>query len=112
VSDTEGAEVIGIEIVDKPNGAERAEIIAEACETIAEFERQIDGLKSEIKTIKETRVKGRLGMLIKDFDLAYKLFHSQREPDDGLFDTIREVFAALNPGGQSDWVSAAEHGEG
>lgn len=94
------------------NSAARASIIREACETIGELERQVDGIKAEIKMVKETRVKGDLGMKIADFNLAYKLYQAGQDERDGLFDTMRECFLALGVGMQLNWLDAAEQAGG
>ena len=88
------------------NSAARAEIIREACQTCEEFERQIDGLKAEIKAVIETRVVAGLGMKKRDFALARKLYALDQSDRDGTFDAIRECFAALGVGGQLNWLDA------
>jgi hypothetical protein len=90
------------------NSAARAVIIREACETIGELERQVDAIKSEIKMVKETRIKGDLGMKLKSFNLAYKLHQAGRDERDDLADVCRELFSALGTGESVDWVRAAE----
>ena len=92
--------------------AARAEIIREACQTCEEFERQIDGLKAEIKAVIETRIVAGLGMKKKDFALARKLYALDQSDRDGAFDAIRECFAALGVGEQLNWLDAVEEGDG
>ncbi len=82
------------------NSAARAEMIREACQTCEEFERQIDGLKAEIKAVVETRIVVGLGMKKRDFALARKLYALDQSERDGTFDAIRECFAALGVGEQ------------
>ncbi len=82
------------------NSAARAEMIREACQTCEEFERQIDGLKAEIKAVVETRIVAGLGMKKRDFALARKLYALDQSERDGTFDAIRECFAALGVGEQ------------
>ena len=88
------------------NSAARAEIIREACQTCEEFERQIDGLKAEIKAVIETRIVAGLGMKKRDFGLARKLYALDESDRDGTFDAIRECFAALGVGQQLNWLDA------
>ena len=90
------------------NSAARAEIIREACQTCEEFERQIDGLKAEIKAVIETRVVAGLGMKKRDFALARKLYAFDQSERDGTFDAIRECFNALGIGQQVNWLDAVE----
>ena len=90
------------------NSAARAEIIREAHETIGEYERQIKGIKAEIKAVVETRIVAGLGMKKRDFALARKLIEFDQGERDTLFDTVRECFSALGVGEQLNWVDAAE----
>lgn len=91
------------------NSGARAETIRDAHQEITEYERQIDGLKAEIKAIVETRIVAGLGMKKRDFAMARKLVAFDQGERDTLFDAVRECFAALGVGEQLDWVSAAEH---
>jgi len=93
------------------NSAARAEIIREAHETISEYERQMKGIKAEIKAVIETRIVAGLGMRKGDFALARKLHDMDQEKRDGLQDTIRETFRALSVGATVNWLDVAE-GEG
>jgi len=90
------------------NSAARTEIIREAVETIGEYERQIQGLKAEIKAVVETRIVAGLGMKKRDFAKARELAAMDQEERNGLQDTIRECFAALGVGMQLNWIDAAE----
>lgn len=90
------------------NSAARAEIIREVCETIAEFDRQIDAVKAERKAVIETRIVADLGMKKGDFALAYKLHEMSHDERDVLLDTMRECFSALGAGEQLNWLDAAE----
>lgn len=95
------------------NSAARAGMIREAHETVSEFERQIDGLKAEIKAVIETRVVAGLGMKKRDFALARKLIALDQDDRDGTFDAIRECFAALGIGEQGSlFPTEAEAGDG
>lgn len=90
------------------NSAARAQIIREACEEIGEFDRQIDGLKAEKKAVIETRIVAGLGMKKAHFATAYKLHQMDQSDRDVLQDTIRETFAALGIGMQSNWLDAVD----
>lgn len=96
------------EVTEEYRASNRAATIREACETIGELERQVAGLKAEIKVVKETRIKAELNMKVADFNLAYKLYQMEQGERDGLQDVIRECFAALGIGEQLNWVVAAE----
>jgi hypothetical protein len=90
------------------NSAARAEIIREAHETISEYERQVAGLKAEIKAVVETRIVAGLGMKKAHFAAARKLLELDQEERDTLQDTIRETFAALGVGMQLNWLDAVQ----
>lgn len=92
---------------EEVNSAARAETIREVCETIAEYDRQIDGIKAERKAVIETRIVADLGMKAKHFSAAYKLYQMDQSERDTLQDTIRECFRALAVGEQSNWLDAA-----
>ncbi len=101
-------EDVEFEVAAPPvNSAMRADIIREACATCEDFERQIDGLKAEIKAVIETRVVAGLGMKKRDFALARKLYALDQDDRDGTFDAIRECFAALGVGEQGTLFPAA-----
>lgn len=89
------------------NSAARAETICEAHEIISEYERQIKGLKAEIKAVLETRIVAGLGMKKGHFAEARKLLEMDQEDRDSLQDTIRECFAALGVGMQLNWLDVA-----
>lgn len=90
------------------NSAARAAIIREAHQEIAEFEKQVAGLKAEIKAIVETRIVAGLGMKKADFALARKLYALDMDDRGALQDTIRECFSALGVGEQLNWLDAVE----
>ena len=90
------------------NSAARAEIIRDADATVSEYERQIDGIKAEIKAVIETRIVAGLGMKKRDFALARKLVAMDNDECSTLQDVIRETFAALGVGQQLNWLDAVE----
>ncbi len=107
--DSKPVEDGGEEEVGAPlNSSARSEIIREAHETISDYEKQIDGLKAEIKAVVETRIVAGLGMKKRDFALARKLVALDHDERDHLQDSIRECFAALGVGQQLNWLDATE----
>ena len=90
------------------NSAARADIIRDADAEIGEYEKQIEGLKAEIKAVVETRIVAGLGMKKRDFALARKLVALDHGERDHLQDSIRECFAALGVGQQLNWLDATE----
>ena len=112
ISDDEAGLADDLDEVEGPspalNSAARAGIIREAHATISDFEKQIKGLKAEIKAVVETRIVAGLGMKKRDFAQARALVEMDQEERDSLQDTIRETFAALGVGQQLNWLHAAE----
>ncbi len=90
------------------NSEARDEIIREADQEISEYERQIDGLKAEIKAVVETRIVAGLGMKKRDFALARKLVAMDNDECSTLQDVIRETFAALGVGQTLNWLDVVE----
>lgn len=89
------------------NSEARAATIREVCQTIEEYDRQIEGIKAERKAVIETRIVADLGMKKQHFATAYKLYQLDQGERDSLQDTIRECFAALGVGEQLNWLDAA-----
>lgn len=104
----EGIEAEAPQAKPPRNAEARAAIIRDVCETIGEYDRQIDGIKAERKAVIETRIVADLGMKKGDFNAAYKLSLLDQDDRDGLFDTIREVFSASAIGTQINWLDAAD----
>lgn len=90
------------------NMAARRGIIRDTCETIAEFDRQIDGIKAERTAVIQTQIVAGLGMKVKHFNAAYKFYRMDQEDRDALHDVIREVYRAHDVGFQGNWLDAAE----
>lgn len=102
-------EEAGLTVHSVPMNSEaRHETIREVCESVAEFDRQIDGIKAERKALIETRIVAELGMKAKHFTAAYKLYQLDQDERDEMQDAIRECFAALGVGQQLNWLDATE----
>lgn len=104
--DENGLSVHRLDATEGHNAAARASTIREACETIAELDRQIEGIKAERKAVIETRIVADLGMKKGHFATAYKLYQMDHGDRDELQDTIRECFSALGVGQQLNWLDA------
>ena len=61
-----GEQLNGEKPSEEYRASNRAATIREACETIGELERQVAGLKAEIKAVKEPRIKAELNMKVAD----------------------------------------------
>lgn len=103
ITEGEGEESGGEPIVSN-----RAQTIREACVELDEFDRQIAGLKAEVKAIIETRIVAGLGMKKADFALARKLYALDQQDRDDTLDAIRECFAALGLGEQVNFMDVME----
>ena len=90
------------------NSEARAQIIREAIRDIASLEAERKSISEQIRSIKQTRIKGDLGMKIADFQAAYRLYCLEDESRNTFFDAMRETFSALGVGEQLNWLDAAD----
>lgn len=84
----------------------RAETIRDACKQITELEGERKSIGEAIRAVKQTLVKGDLGMKIGDFNAALRLYKLEGDDRAEFFDTLRETFEALGIGGQLDFINA------
>lgn len=89
------------------NASARRQVILDVCAELASLEARRREIGEQIAELKQTRIKGDLGMKISDFSAAYRLYRLDDEDRDQFIDTLRETFEALGVGGQLDWLSAA-----
>ncbi len=94
------------------NSKARKETILKACRELAGLLAERKELGEKIGKLKQTLVKGDLGMKIADFNLAFRLYQLEGEDRDQTLDTLKECFGALGIGGQLDWIEAAAAGGG
>ena len=96
------------------NGTEangnRAQTIREACREIAALEAERAAIGEQIRKVKQSKIKGELGMKLADFNAALRLYRLENDDRDEFFDTLRETFAALGVGEQLDWLDVADNG--
>ena len=88
------------------NSALRAETIRKACRQITELEEQRKEIGAAISNVKNTLVKGDLGMKLADFNFALRLYKLEGDDRDELFDTLKETFEALGVGEQLGFLDA------
>lgn len=88
------------------NVSNRAETIRRACREITSLEASRKSISQDIASLKQTLVKGELGMKIADFNVALRLYQLEGEDRDTLFDTLRETFEALGVGQQLGFLDA------
>lgn len=86
----------------------RADVIRAACRDITALEAQRKKISEGIRSIKQTRIKGDLGMKIGDFNAALRLYQLEGDARAQLLATVRETFEALGCGEQLDWLKASE----
>jgi hypothetical protein len=95
------------------NSAARAETIRKACRQITDLDAKRKAISAEMAEVKQTLIKGDLGMKIADFALALRVYQLEGEDRDTLFDTLRETFDALGVGEQLGFLDALQpSGEG
>ena len=87
------------------NSAARAETIRDVCRELAALDTQSTEINAARSKLLQTRVKGDLGMSIANFKAAYRLHGLEDDARDEYIDAIRETFAALGVGEQSDWLA-------
>lgn len=92
---------------DRANTAVRKDIIMSVIKEVSSLEAQRKSIGEEIRSIKQTKIKGDLGMKIGDFNVAMRLYSLEGDDRDELLDTIHETFDALGMGEQLDWVAAS-----
>ena len=90
------------------NSNMRAQVINEAMAELTKLEGDRREVSEAIRSLKQTRIKGDLGMKIMDFNAAYRLYQLEGDDRAEMLDTIRETFEALGAGDQLDWVAASE----
>lgn len=86
------------------NAQARKKIIRDVCRELVQLEGKRKEIGEKISELKNTKIKGDLGMKIADFAMAYRLYQLEGEDRDKLFDTLRETFQALGVGAQLDWI--------
>jgi hypothetical protein len=89
----------------------RAEIIRSTMAELDRIDDTIKELQAAKSTLKNTCIKGSLGMKVTDFNIARRFYKLETDDRDMLQDCLRETFAALNLGEQSNFLDALS-GEG
>lgn len=92
------------------NSAARADTIRDVIRELSALEAERKSISEQIREIKQTRIKGDLGMKIADFQAAYRLYQLEGDARDTFFDTLRETFSALGVGGQLNFLEAMGSG--
>lgn len=90
------------------NSKARHETIRTAMRKVAELEAERREIGAEIKTVKQTLIKGQLGFELEDWKMLQRLYDVDQERRDKTIDTLREGFAALGIGEQLDFVKTLD----
>jgi hypothetical protein len=90
------------------NSKARAKVIRSACKELASLEAQRDEINSSMRGIRQTKIKGDLGMKLADFNAAYRLYKLEDDARSTFFDALRETFEALGVGSQLSFLGAME----
>lgn len=93
---------------DMANVGARSDIINSVIREVVRLEGERDAISEDIRSLKQTKIKGDLGMKIGDFNIALRLYKLEGDDRDELLDTIHETFSALGMGETLDWIKASE----
>ena len=92
---------------ENANVGARKDIIVSVMKEVTALEGERKEIGEKIRSLKNTKIKGDLGMKIGDFNIALRLYNLEGNDRDELLDTVRETFEALGVGDQLDWVQAS-----
>lgn len=93
---------------EKNQSSNRKETIISVIKRVSALEAERKTIGEDIRSIKNTLIKGELGLKIGDFNIAMRLYSLENEDRDELLDTIHETFNALGIGDQLNWLDASE----
>ncbi len=88
------------------NSAARPAQITKVIEELSGLEAKRKVIGAQIRELKQTKIKGDLGMKIVDFNAAYRLYQLEDEDRRAYLETLQETFQALGIGEQLDWLIA------
>ncbi len=88
------------------NSAARKDQIILVIAELVGLEARRKTLGAEIRELKQTKIKGELGMKIVDFNAAYRLYQLEDDDRRAYLETLQETFQALGIGEQLDWVNS------
>jgi hypothetical protein len=86
------------------NSKARAKVIRSVCKDLASLEAQRDEINSSMRELRQTKIKGDLGMKLSDFGAAYRLYKLEGDARATFFDALRETFEALGVGDQLSFL--------
>ncbi len=89
----------------------RSTTIVNVIKRLAVLDDERRALTAEINDIKQREIKGELGMLITDFNIARRMYLLEGDDRRQMLATLRETFDALGVGEQLDFLSAVAAAE-
>jgi len=92
--------------------AEKTQLIKSTCAELDALEEQRAEISDQIKKLKHTNIKGKLGMKIADFNFARRLYSLDGNDRDQFLASIKTTFNALGVGDQLDFIAAMERAHG
>lgn len=90
------------------NQKDRDALIRKTAAELSKLEDEREAVALRIKALKNINVKGRLGMKIKDFNVAVALHEMERPDRTGLLSTIQDVARALKTGETVNFLDIIE----
>lgn len=90
------------------NQRDRAALIRKTVADIAALDAKIEALQAEKRGIKNERIKGKLGMKVKDFNFAANYHDMERDSRADFTSTLREVSSALKTGETINFLDVIE----
>jgi len=93
------------------NTKARAAAIRKAIREITKLEKERSAISEQIASVKETMVRGDLGMKISDFNAALRVYRLEGEDRAQFLDTLKETFDALGEGDQLDFIDTLKKTE-
>src|SRR5258708_30539262 len=104
MSDDVAATEQGMQNMTGHNAKARKTIIRDVMRQLDDLEGQIATLQAERTKIRNTRIKGDLGMKVANFNVLRRFRALEEEDRADLFDVLREGFKALAIGVQSSFL--------
>lgn len=90
------------------NSVMRKDIIKEVNDELTVLENQKSEITEKIRTLKQEKIKGTLGMKVSDFNHARRLYNLEGDERREAMETMRECFVALGLTEEDmNWASKA-----
>lgn len=90
------------------NERDRGAVIREFFRGMAKIDADRDALNQRASSLKNTLIKGELGLKISDVMAAYRLYNLEGQDRADYISTLKESFAALKVGDQLNFLDTVE----